>query len=116
MEDVLEQYAKPYDPLCPVICFDERPCQILGDVLVPLPMTPGKPFRYDYEYERNGTANLFLFIEPQAGSRHVSVTDQRTMIDFAHQMQWLVDERYPEAEVIRVVLDNLNTHKVASLL
>ena len=80
-----------------------------------MPARPGQPARFDYEYERNGTRNLFLFTEPQTGFRHVNVTEQRTMIDFAHQMQWLVDEAYPEADVIRVVLDNLNTHKAASL-
>ena len=88
---------------------------MIGETRPPLPAQPGHPARYDYEYKRNGTRNLFLFCEPQAGWRHVAVTAQRTMEDFAHQMKWLVDERYPHAEVIRVVLDNLNTHKPGSL-
>jgi len=115
MEDVLDLYAEPSDPLRPKVNFDEASKQLITETREPMPAQPGQPQRYDYEYERNGTARLFLFIEPQAGWRHVSVTDQRTMLDFAHQMQWLVDERYPEAEVIRLVLDNLNTHRVASL-
>lgn len=115
MEDVLDLYAEPYDPLRPKVNFDETTKQLIGEARSPLPAQPGHAARYDYEYKRNGTRNLFLFCEPQAGWRHVVVTERRTMQDFAHQMQWLVDERYPEAEVIRVVLDNLNTHKPASL-
>jgi hypothetical protein len=115
MEDVLELYAEPYDPARPKVNFDEASKQLIAETRQPLPPQPGQPQRYDYEYQRNGTRNLFLFTEPQAGFRHIKVTDQRTMIDFAHQMKWLVDERYPEAELIRVVLDNLNTHKGASL-
>ena len=115
MEDVLEVYAEPYDPKRPKVNFDETSKQLIKETRSPLPPQPGKPQRFDYEYERNGTRNLFLFVEPQAGWRHVEVTEQRTKLDFAHQMQWLVNERYPEAEVIRVTLDNLNTHKLASL-
>ncbi len=115
MEDVLELYAEPYDPKRPKVNFDETSKQLIAETHQPLPAQPGRSQRFDYEYEREGTRNLFLFIEPQAGFRHVNVTAQRTMIDFAHQMKWLVDEAYPEAEVIRVVLDNLNTHKAASL-
>jgi DDE superfamily endonuclease len=115
MEDVLELDAEPYDPARPKVNFDEASKQLIAETRQPLPPQPGQPQRYDYEYQRNGTRNLFLFTEPQAGFRHIKVTDQRTMIDFAHQMKWLVDERYPEAELIRVVLDNLNTHKGASL-
>ncbi len=115
MEDVLELYAEPYDAKRPKVNFDETSKQLIGETRQPLPARPGEPARFDYEYERNGTRNLFLFIEPQAGFRQVAVTDQRTMIDFAHQMKWLVDVAYPEAEVVRVVLDNLNTHKAASL-
>ena len=115
MEDVLDLYAEPYDPKRPKVNFDETSKQLIGETRQPLPPRPGHSARYDYEYKRNGTRNLFLFCEPQAGWRHVTVTEQRTMQDFAQQMKWLVDERYPEAEVIRVVLDNLNTHKVASL-
>jgi hypothetical protein len=115
MEDVLELYAEPYDPRRPKVNFDETSKQLIKETRAPLPAQPGRPSRYDYEYEREGTRNLFLFTEPQAGFRHVNVTNRRTMIDFAHQMKWLVDEAYPQAEVIRVVLDNLNTHKAASL-
>ena len=106
MEDVLTLYAQPYDPLRPKVNMDETSKQLIQETRAPVPAQPGQPQRYDFEYERNGTANLFLFIEPQAGWRHVAVTNQRTMLDFAHQMQWLVDEAYPEAEVIRVILDN----------
>ena len=115
MEDVLDLYAEPYDPKRPRVNFDETSKQLIGETRQPLPAQPGQAARYDYEYKRNGTRNLFLFVEPQAGWRHVVVTERRTMQDFAHQMKWLVDERYPEADVIRVVLDNLNTHKPASL-
>ncbi len=115
MEDVLEVYAEPYDALRPKVNFDETSKQLIAETRQPLPARPTEPARFDYQYERNGTRNLFLFIEPQTGWRHINVTDQRTMIDFAHQMKWLVDEAYPEAEVVRVVLDNLNTHKAASL-
>jgi DDE superfamily endonuclease len=115
MEDVLDLYAKPYDPKRPTVTFDETSTQLIGEKRQPLPAQPGQPARYDYEYKRNGTRNIFLFCEPQAGWRHVAVTAQRTMEDFAQQMKWLVDERYPRAEVIRVVLDNLNTHKPGSL-
>jgi DDE superfamily endonuclease len=115
MEDVLDLYAEPYDPKRPKVNFDETSKQLIGETRQPLPTRPGYPARYDYEYKRNGTRNLFLFCEPQAGWRHVTVTERRTMQDFAQQMKWLVDERYPEADVIRVVLDNLNIHKVASL-
>jgi hypothetical protein len=115
MEDVLDLYAEPYEPKRPKVNFDETSKQLIGETRQPLPARPGHAARYDYEYKRNGTRNIFLFSEPQAGWRHVAVTEQRTMQDFAHQMKWLVDERYPDAEVIRVVLDNLNTHKPASL-
>jgi hypothetical protein len=115
MEDVLEVYAEPYDATRPKVNFDETTKQLMKETRQPLPAQPGRPQRYDYEYERNGTRNLFLFVEPHAGRRHVQVTEQRTKLDFAHAMQWLVDEGSPEAIVIRVVLDNLNTHKIASL-
>ncbi len=115
MEDVLELYAEPYDPQRPTVNFDETSKQLIKETRTPVPAQPGQPARFDYEYHREGTRNLFLFIEPQAGFRHVTVTPQRTMIDFAHQMKWLVDVAYPKAEVIRLVLDNLNTHKAASL-
>lgn len=115
MEDVLELYHEPFDPLRPVVCFDECSKQLLGETRIPLPMEQGQPRRYDYEYERHGTCNLFMFFEPLAAWRHVGVTDQRTLIDYAHCMKYLVDEAYPEAEIIRVVQDNLNTHKPAAL-
>jgi len=115
MEDVLELYAEPYDAKRPKVNFDESSKQLIKESRQPLAAQAGQPARFDYEYERNGTRNLFLFIEPQAGFRHVNVTNQRTRIDFAHQMKWLVDVAYPQAEVIRLVMDNLNTHKAASL-
>jgi DDE superfamily endonuclease len=115
MEDVLELYEQIYDPLLPVVCFDEKPVQLLGETRVPRPPRPGRVQRYDYEYERKGTANIFLAVEPLAGWRQVTVTEHRTKLDFAAQMKQLVDVRYPDAKKVRVVLDNLNTHKAASL-
>ena len=115
MEDVLDLYSEPYDAERPVVCFDETSTQLLADVREPLLAQPGRPRREDYEYRREGTRNLFLTCEPRAGWRHVAITKQRTMRDFAHQMRWLVDEAYPHVPVIRVVLDNLNTHRRASL-
>ena len=108
-------YAEPYDPQRPVVCFDETSTQLLADVREPLPAKPGRPRREDYEYQRGGTRNLFLTCEPRRGWRHVAITRQRTMQDFAQQMRWLVDEAYPDVPVIRLVLDNLNTHRMASL-
>ncbi len=115
MEDVLDLYAEPYDPQRPKVNFDETSKQLIKETRQPLTAEGRRPERYDYEYQRNGVRNLFMLVEPQTGWRHVAVTTQRTKLDFAHQMQWLVDEAYPEAEVIRVVMDNLNTHKAASL-
>ena len=115
MEDVLDLYEEPHDPQRPVVCFDETSTQLLAETRPPLPPRPGRPLRQDYEYRREGTRNLFLACEPLAGWRHVAVTERRTMQDFARRMRWLVDEAYPEAEVVRVVLDNLNTHRAASL-
>lgn len=115
MEDVLEVYAEPYDSRRPKVNFDETNKQLIQETRPPLPAQPGQAQRCDYEYERNGTRNLFLVVEPQTGWRHVHVTEHRTALDFAYEMQWLVDEGYPEADVICVVLDNLNTHKPASL-
>ena len=115
MEDVLDLYAEPYDPKRPVVCFDETSTQLLAETRAPLPPRPGRPQRQDYEYRREGTRNLFLACEPLAGWRHVAVTQRRTMQDFAQQMRWLVDEAYPGVPVVRVVLDNLNTHRTASL-
>jgi len=115
MEGVLDLYAEPYDPKRPVVCFDETSKQLLSEVQSPLPMEPGQPERFDYEYRREGAANLFLFSEPLAGWRHVEVTEHRTKADFARQMKALVDGYHPQAEVIRVVCDNLNTHSPSSL-
>ena len=115
MEDVLDLYAESYDPSRPMVCFDETSTQLLADVREPLSAQPGRPRRQDYEHRRGGTRNLFLFCEPLAGWRHVAITERRTMPDFAHQMRWLVDVAYPNAPVIHVVLDNLNTHRMASL-
>jgi hypothetical protein len=114
MEDVLDLYTEPYDPKRPVVCFDEKPVQLVEETRVPRPVAPGRPALYDYEYRRKGTANLFLAVEPLAGWRQVTVTKQRRTRDFAAQMKRLV-EVYPEADCIRVVLDNLNTHRPASL-
>ena len=91
MEDVLDLYEEAYDPKRPKVCFDETSKQLIGEKRLPLPSQPGQPERYDYEYKRNGTRNLFMFCEPQAGWRHIEVTERRTMQDFARQMQWLVD-------------------------
>jgi hypothetical protein len=115
MEDVLEVYTRPYDPKRPQVCLDERPVQLLADCRPPLPARPGTPARQDYEYERRGTANLFLWYEPLAGVRHVVPTQRRTMVDWAHVIKDLVDVHYPEAERIVLVQDNLNTHSPASL-
>ena len=115
MEDILDLYAESYDPLRPLIGFDEFPYQLVAEKCLPLPLQPGKPSRYDYEYRRMGTCNLFMFFQPRAGWRHVQVTERRTKQDFAHCMKDLVDIHFPEAELIRVVLDNLNTHTPASL-
>jgi hypothetical protein len=115
MEDVLELYAEPYNAKQPVVCFDEKSVQLVAETRVPRLPAPGQTALYDYEYKRNGTANVFMLVQPLAGWRQVTVTRQRTMRDFSAQMKQLVDVCYPEAERIRIVLDNLNTHKPASL-
>jgi hypothetical protein len=115
MEDILDLNAEPYDPERPKVNFDETNKQLIKETRTPLPPQAGQVAKYDYEYARNGTANLFMFVEPQAGWRHVAVTAQRTKVDFAAQMRWLVDERYPHAKLIRLTLDNLNTHQAAAL-
>jgi hypothetical protein len=115
MEDVLELYAEPHDPARPVVCFDEASKELRGDVAEPVPPAPGSPAKQDYEYTRHGTANLFVIVEPLAGRRRVTVTDRRTIPDFAARMKDLCDEMYPDAEVVRVVLDDLNTHAFGSL-
>ena len=137
MEDVLEVYHRPYDPLRPVVCLDERPVALLrvrnhrhvgacGDQVRPVSGSigatargllprPGRAARQDYEYERHGSCNVFLCVEPLVGKRQVSLTQRRTLLDFAHQLRLLSDELYPEAEKIVLVLDNLNTHTAAAL-
>ena len=112
---MLEVYTRPYDPRYPQVCMDEVSKQLLRDTRRSLPMEPGKPQRRDYEYERGGVVNLFLFCEPLQGRRWVDVTERRTKVDWAHQIKELVDIRYPEAERIVLVMDNLNTHTPASL-
>lgn len=116
MEHLLELYHRPYDPRRPLVCFDEKSVQLLAHLTAPLPLKPGQPLRQDYEYKRNGTRNLFLFVEPKAGSRQVLVSNRRTKRDFAFAMRYLVDVMYPDAECIDVVLDNLNTHHYHSLV
>jgi hypothetical protein len=115
MEDVLEVYTRPYEERFPQVCLDEKSKQLVGEVREPLAVLPGRPARYDYEYERNGTANLFIISEPLAGWRHISVTERRTKIDWANCIKELVDLHYPEAEKIVLVLDNLNTHTPGAL-
>jgi hypothetical protein len=115
MEDVLDLYEEPYDPKRPVVCFDEMPYQMVAETRTPVPAKPGRAMRYDYEYERRGMVNVFAFFEPKACWRHLDVTERRTAVDFAEAMRRLADEHYPEAEKVRVVLDNLNTHTPASL-
>ena len=115
MEDVLDLYEAPYDPRRPVVCFDEMPKQLVAESRPGLPAAPGQVARYDYEYERKGVRNLWMFFEPLAARRHTRISLRRTKQDWAYAMQWLVDALYPEAEVIRLVLDNLNTHVVSPL-
>jgi len=115
MEDVLEVYHRPYDSKRPVVCLDEASKQLVGETVSSIPAEPGQPERFDYEYVRNGTANLFMVFEPLGGWRHVEVTQRRTKIDFAEVIRELVDVHYPQADKIVLVMDNLNTHKIASL-
>lgn len=115
MEDVLDLYEQEYDVERPVFCFDETSKQMVAHARAPIVAEPGRLERIDYEYKRNGSRNLFMFCEPKGGWRHIEVTERRTAVDFAHQMRWLVDEAYPEVKVVRLVLDNLNTHKMGSL-
>ena len=115
METVLQVYHRPYDPDIPVLCMDETSKQLIEETRVPLPPQPGRPERYDYEYERHGTANLFMFVEPLGGWRRVAVTDRRTKVDWAGQGRELLDVQYPNAQRGTLVLDNLNTHTDASV-
>ncbi len=115
MEDILAVYQRPYDDQYPVICMDEQPKQLIKETRVPLPARPGQPQRFDYEYERQGTVNLFLFTEPLTGWRRVSVRKRRTAIDWAEEIQRLLEVDYPQAKKVLLVCDNLNTHDIASL-
>jgi transposase len=115
MEDVLDLYAEKPDPKRPVVCFDESPTQLIGEARQPIPAAPGQPRRYDYEYRRNGTMNLFVFVDAHRPWREVKVTEKRTAVDFAECMRDLVDIHYPRADVIRVVMDNLSTHSPGAL-
>jgi uncharacterized small protein (DUF1192 family) len=115
MEDVLEVYHRPHDPECPVVCPDETSKQLIAETRVPIPAKPARPARYDYEYERNGTANLFMLFAPLEGWRHVEVTDRHTALDYARLLKELSDEHFPDAARIVLVQDNLNTHRPASL-
>ena len=115
MEDILDIYKTPYNAQRPQVCLDEMSTQLIGEARAPLPAEPGKPLRYDTEYKRNGTTNIFIAFEPLTGQRMTKVTDQRTKIDWAHFIQELVDQHYPHVEKICLVMDNLNTHTKASL-
>jgi hypothetical protein len=115
MEDVLDVYTRPLDPKCPLVCMDELPKQLIGETRLPLPPEPGRPERFDYEYVRNGVANIFCLCEPLLGTREFSVTEHRTKADFARLIKHLIDVRHPDAEKIVLVLDQLNTHSPASL-
>ena len=115
MEDVLDAYQRPRDPLRPLVTLDEASKQLVADVTPPLPVQSGRPARQDYEYERRGTANLFMLFAPLEGWRHVKVTERRTIVDFAHVLRDLSDVHFPDAEKIVLVMDNLNTHKLATL-
>lgn len=115
MEDVLEVYHRPYNPLYPVVCMDESSKQLIGEVHTPIPAAPGHPVLMDDEYVRNGVAAIFLDVEPLSGQRNVTITERRTQVDWAQYVKEMLDHRYPHAEKVILVMDNLNTHKIASL-
>jgi hypothetical protein len=115
MEDVLDVYHMPHDPEIPQVCMDEQPVQLIKETRAPISAEEGRSEHYDYEYERNGTANIFMFTEPLSGLRYVNVTERRTCIDWAYQIKELLESHYPEAKRIRLVCDNLNTHGIGSL-
>lgn len=115
MEDVLAVYQRPADPAAPVVCMDEQPVQLVKEVRAPVPAAPGRPKRVDYEYERNGTANIFMFAEPLTCWRQVSATERRTKVDWAVAIRTLLDGRYADVPTVVLVMDNLNTHSVGSL-
>jgi hypothetical protein len=115
MEDILELYRMPYDPNIPLVCMDEQPCQLIKETRTVIPPKPFKPQRVDYEYERNGTANVFMFVEPLGAWRHMNIREHKTAIDWAHEIKELLEAHYPQVPMVRLVCDNLNTHKIASL-
>jgi len=121
MEETLDLYQMPYDPSKPMVNMDEQPVQLVKETRAPIPAkagsadTPGSPERFDYEYERNGTANVFMFAEPLSGKRHVNIRERKTSIDWAQEIKELLDVHYPKADIVRLVCDNLNTHKIGSL-
>ncbi len=115
MEDVIEVYERPYCQEEPMVCLDEKPYQLLGDVRDPLPMRPGQTLKEDAEYRRNGTCSIFAVVEPLTGRQHISVREKRTAVDWAEEMKYLCDVMYPDARKIVVVMDNLNTHAIGSL-
>jgi hypothetical protein len=115
MEDVLAVYERPYDPTAPVVCMDEQPVQLVKETRRPIPVAPGRPVRVDYEYERNGTAAIFMFTEPKAGWRSVALRQQRTKLDWAYEVRELLDRRYAGVPKLTLVMDNLNTHTTGSL-
>jgi len=115
MEDVLDVYTRPYDADFPVVCMDEKPYQLLGEVRQPIAIKPGKPKREDNEYKRNGTCSIFLFTEPLVGWRHTNARFRRTKIDWAHEIKELLTVHYPDAQKVCLVMDNLNTHSISSL-
>jgi hypothetical protein len=115
MEDVLDVYERPYDETHPVVCMDEQPVQLIGEELIPIPAEPGQVERYDYQYVRNGTVDNFMFFQPLGNWRRVSVRDRKTQCDWAEEIAKLLDEDFPNAEKVVLVMDNLNTHKIGSL-
>ena len=115
MEDVLEVYSRPYDPAMPVICMDEKPYQLLGEVREPIPVVPGSVEKVDSEYKREGTCSIFIFTEPLGSWRYVEAFERRTKQDWAHRVKWVLDNQYPDAVKVVLVMDNLNTHVISSL-
>ena len=115
MEDVLAVYTRPHDPDCPLVCLDETSKQLVAETRLPVPMRAGRPVRFDYEYARNGTANLFMMFAPLEGWRNLAVTDRRAAVDYAHVLKDLADSHFPDAKTIVLVQDNLSTHTKASL-
>ena len=115
MEDILDLYCQAYDADYPVVCMDEKPYQLLGEIREPIPMRPGKPRKVDAEYVRNGTCSIFVFTEPLRGWRYANAHKRRTKVDWAMEIRWLLEEKYPQAKKVRLVSDNLNTHVISSL-